>query len=252
MARGRMSDEGTVEPHRKAANLKRTGFTVSAVYLTGVVALGYTAGWSPLALEPNAVGDLLAGVFAPLAFLWLVLGYFQQGEELRASVRALEIQGEELQKSVEQQRALVQISREQFEVEDARARAAIEDAELRSLPFFVFTGTVSNMEDRVIYRLEFKNYRAQASAVTIGIGGTQKISKDFVREGESIGYEFDIERVYRGDLFGRISFLDQKGRGRGQTFYIHADVEDAGLCAPELDPIDEPSFDYWKMRGFSP
>ena len=33
-------------------------------------------------LELNEIGDFMAGVFAPLALLWVVLGYFQQGKEL--------------------------------------------------------------------------------------------------------------------------------------------------------------------------
>lgn len=31
----------------------------------------------------NEWGDFLAGFVAPVAFFWLILGYFQQGEELR-------------------------------------------------------------------------------------------------------------------------------------------------------------------------
>jgi hypothetical protein len=51
-------------------------------------------------MTPNMWGDWAAGLAAPIAFLWLVLGYFQQGEELRLQVR-------ELNASVEQQTALV-------------------------------------------------------------------------------------------------------------------------------------------------
>lgn len=36
-------------------------------------------------LNSNELGDFLAGVFAPLAFLFLYLGYLQQGEALRKS-----------------------------------------------------------------------------------------------------------------------------------------------------------------------
>ena len=46
-------------------------------------------------LEPNSVGDFLAGLFAPLAFLWLVVGLLQQGQELK-------LQYFELKKSVDQ------------------------------------------------------------------------------------------------------------------------------------------------------
>ena len=40
-------------------------------------------------LELNEVGDYLAGAFAPLAFLWLVVGYLQQSAELRLQVTEL-------------------------------------------------------------------------------------------------------------------------------------------------------------------
>ena len=40
-------------------------------------------------LDPNEFGDFLAGVFAPLAFLWIVVGYLQQSAELRLQVAEL-------------------------------------------------------------------------------------------------------------------------------------------------------------------
>lgn len=49
-------------------------------------------------LKPNEVGDLAAGIAAPLAFWWLVLGYYQQGEELRLSNEALKKQSEETER----------------------------------------------------------------------------------------------------------------------------------------------------------
>ncbi|MCI1022591.1 hypothetical protein HWD96_10130 [Pseudomonas putida] len=55
-------------------------------------------------LPLNELGDFAAGAFGPLAFLWLVLGYRQQGVELRISSEALIEQAKELKLSVEQQR----------------------------------------------------------------------------------------------------------------------------------------------------
>lgn len=57
-------------------------------------------------LKPNELGDFLAGLFAPLAFLWLVLGFLIQASELRLSRRDLHEQIE-VQKAVkhEQKRA---------------------------------------------------------------------------------------------------------------------------------------------------
>ncbi len=54
----------------------------------------------------NEIGDFLAGVFSPLAFLWLVLGFIQQGIELRVSSESLKLQTEELGRSVAQQTSL--------------------------------------------------------------------------------------------------------------------------------------------------
>lgn len=68
-------------------------------------------------MTPNEWGDFFAGLFAPVAFLWLILGYLQQGEELQLSTKALHLQADELRNSVEQQRELVEITRQQVESE---------------------------------------------------------------------------------------------------------------------------------------
>jgi hypothetical protein len=64
-------------------------------------------------MKPNEWGDLCAGVAAPIAFLWLVLGFLQQGKELQLSTHALRLQAEELKNSVEQQRELVEVTKKQ-------------------------------------------------------------------------------------------------------------------------------------------
>ena len=68
----------------------------------------------------NEWGDFFAGASAPLAFLWLVIGYFQQGEELSQNTKALEqqekalqLQVDELKQSVEQQnKSAIALSRQ--------------------------------------------------------------------------------------------------------------------------------------------
>lgn len=61
-------------------------------------------------LELNSFGDFLAGIFSPLAFFFLYIGYKQntkaleiQAEELQKSTEALQYQVEEMKKSVEEQ-----------------------------------------------------------------------------------------------------------------------------------------------------
>lgn len=48
-------------------------------------------GWDKiLCMEPNEIGDMLAGVFAPITFLWVALAVFLQRSELRSQREELE------------------------------------------------------------------------------------------------------------------------------------------------------------------
>ena len=80
-----------------------TGF-----YLTFIIGLAAVHPSSVLAMHPNEWGDFLAGTFAPLAFLWLVLGYLQQGQALRQNTEALKLQAHELRLSSETLRQQVE------------------------------------------------------------------------------------------------------------------------------------------------
>ena len=53
-------------------------------------------------LSVEHMGSFLEGAFAPLAFLWLVIGYFLQKKELRQNTDAMKMQFVEIQKSAEQ------------------------------------------------------------------------------------------------------------------------------------------------------
>jgi hypothetical protein len=93
----------------------RFGVVVSIAWL---LVMAWVACYDPAVargMKPNEWGDFFAGFFAPLAFLWLVLGYLQQGQELQLSTKALHLQAEELKNSVQQQRELVEVTRQQVE-----------------------------------------------------------------------------------------------------------------------------------------
>ena len=62
-------------------------FTTGFMYLLGVV------GWDAFVHLPTAdIGSFLEGAFAPLAFLWLVIGHFMQQKEISANTQAIVIQ----------------------------------------------------------------------------------------------------------------------------------------------------------------
>lgn len=120
------------------------GCTLTVLWLGAMGLLWKSQHGLSTALTLNEWGDFYAGVFAPLAFLWLVLGYLQQGEELRNSGRALHLQAEELKNSVEQQSRLVDVSRKQLEQEIQAIKFQREVQEAALLPRFTLAGAGSS------------------------------------------------------------------------------------------------------------
>ena len=74
-------------------------------------------------LKLNEIGDFVAGIGSLIALLWLVIGYFQQGQELRQNTEALNAQQEELRRQAEETARLVQFSRDQATAMKALAQA---------------------------------------------------------------------------------------------------------------------------------
>ncbi len=54
-------------------------------------------------LDLNAKGDFLAGLFAPVAFLWLIIGSFQQQQEITNQLKEMQLQREETKQMVKAQ-----------------------------------------------------------------------------------------------------------------------------------------------------
>lgn len=96
------------------------GIGITVIWLAVIVAFWVFGGLqSPTSL--NELGDFLAGVFAPVAFLWLILGYVQQGKQLDQNTKALEqqekalqLQIDEMKESVKQQTELANIQSEEL------------------------------------------------------------------------------------------------------------------------------------------
>lgn len=84
------------------------GLALTALYLAGLVTYLFIQGQNPAGLRLNELGDFLGGVSSPLAFMWLVLGYFQQSREIRLSGKALQLQAEEMRASRDEQRRIVE------------------------------------------------------------------------------------------------------------------------------------------------
>jgi hypothetical protein len=82
------------------------GLVGTTIYLIVLACRLHETGWDWLQTSNlNEFGDFLAGGFAPLAFLWLVIGYFQQNIELSISTESLGAQLDEMRHAVQQHRA---------------------------------------------------------------------------------------------------------------------------------------------------
>ena len=79
----------------------QVGLVLTALWLgAGVLYVAVSMGWTAfLRLPLGDLGDFLDGAFAPLAFLWLVLGMFLQQRELAANNVAIQRQFEIMQRT---------------------------------------------------------------------------------------------------------------------------------------------------------
>ena len=128
----------------------------------------------------NEWGDFFAGGSAPLALLWLVIGYFQHGKELRLNTRVLETQQEELRHQVEETAQLAKNSERQAEATERLVQITKKDLEREQLlearnakPEFVGNGSDFSVDKLIIY---FRNRGGEARNVEVYYEGDHLLS----------------------------------------------------------------------------
>ena len=97
-----------LDDKRERLGLPLIGLALTVVYLAGLIVYLAVQGQNPADLRLNELGDFLGGVSSPLAFLWLVLGFFQQSREIRLSSTALHLQAAEMKRSVDEHRRIAE------------------------------------------------------------------------------------------------------------------------------------------------
>lgn len=190
------------------------------------------------ALKLNELGDFLAGVFGPIAFLWLVLGFLQQGRELKLSSDALQLQAAELKNSVEQQKEMVAVTREQVSAELEQVRSDRERRISALEPIFAFReiyGHLQNNEyifmvritnagnkitelnvsvDNVAYRLS----QAYSPSLLHGVAFDCHLYLRSLDEHTPFNFTFDYrndEGAYGSQTFNMIPVPPEPNRGPG-------------------------------------
>ena len=106
---GDISDSAAADilnDRRERRRLPLIGLVLSALYVLGLIVYLIIQGQNPADLQMNELGDFLGGVSSPLAFLWLVLGFYQQSREIRMSNQALHLQAREMRRSVDEHRRI--------------------------------------------------------------------------------------------------------------------------------------------------
>ncbi len=119
-------------------HLVEIGGGLTLTYLVIVVVVIWGRADTLMTMPLNEVGDFLAGAFGPVAFLWLVFGFLQQGDELRQGTKALELQAFELKNSVEQQSIMAAAATQQIDAQRAALQLQLDEIDRVNRANFVF------------------------------------------------------------------------------------------------------------------
>lgn len=129
-------DDSSMELSIGGPNFFKIGFWLTLTYISAVVGFSIWDFSDVIAMKPNEWGDFLAGIFGPLALLWVVLGFLQQGSELRNSRDALLLQAKELRHSVDAQNNMADAAWTQVSIEKEYQAKLQNDERLANLPSF--------------------------------------------------------------------------------------------------------------------
>jgi hypothetical protein len=238
----RLAIQDDAELRRDRRRLSRFAWGMTAVWLASVTTY-VLCGWSMLIhLEPNALGDFLAGATAPLAFFWLVVGYFQQGMELRQNSHALMMQADELRLQTAETKALVRESAKQaeaatkaLEFELQRAQDARIAKISAALPRWVCIG---NRSSDLGQTLELQNVGADASALQVrygeDLGHVRLDNVGFVGRGAVVTASIVFNEHARPDLYEfALEYADARGQERSASVRVsrEGDVNVSGITA---------------------
>ncbi|MCU0121803.1 hypothetical protein N8H74_26380 [Pseudomonas sp. B2M1-30] len=179
-----------------------------------------------IVLKLNEIGDLAAGVFGPVAFLWLILGYLQQGRELRLSSEALQLQAKELRLSVDQQREMVGIAGRQLEVELDKVLFEREQRNIALLPNFKLQAVVPSASENLNVSMNIRNLGGLAEDLEILL--VNRVIHRFLalENSGSIDFKFGLPRE-DGSYDFSLRYKYGEGVVRADRYRMRVDVTSA-------------------------
>ena len=189
-------------------------------------------GWGRVgSLDAATLGNFLEGAFAPLAFLWLVIGYFLQRKELEQNTAALRAQAQEIQRTADQ--AIIQSEQMATAEQHTRQQVYMQLAQsvrqqLGSIAGLLYLSSQGAAGDGVVSQSEMSKLFSTMSAHDPEIFSWRLVQAHFQQE--SPGRQFDL-------------FYGTQVRARHTNHFIvvferllkrSAEVDPAGLLADAL------------------
>ena len=159
----------------KAEKTTRIGFVVTFLWLTFIILIGIFNEDNLYKLDLNEFGDFMAGAFAPLAFFWFVIGYFQQGKELQLQREELALQRKEFNFQGKQAQRQADATEKQVAIGERELEAGKKDVR----PNLVYEKTTTASASRQIrYEVNFKNIGGPALNAEVSASDTNVIGYD--------------------------------------------------------------------------
>jgi hypothetical protein len=199
------------------------GFVISVLWLTsGVWYVLHVGDWSPgQNFSLDSVGSFLEGVFAPLAFLWLVLGLFIQQQELAKNTQ-------ELRRTSEQ--SAIQTQAIAATEMNARQETFFKIAEsvkqqLGGISGMLYVSSLGPPGSGRMNREQMDDYFARASSGDCEIFARLFISADFLEEGgiEELLYGTEVRTRHSRNFVRTFERL----RGLAQNCDVDGIIEDS-------------------------
>lgn len=217
---------------------------LTALYVGGAVTIMGAKFDDLIALKLNEMGDLAAGVFGPLAFLWLVLGYVQQGRELKLSSKALRLQADELKASVEQQSIMAAAATRQLQAQQAAFELQVWRHEQEISPEFEVKSfvTLFRYDGLVTSCIRIMNRGHDVRFVSFNFDAVLGIEKPlFFGDLKNGSWSGDISFQYSAPkemMIGRcfIEYLRADNKTLKDEFSIMINAQEAGLIIERTAP----------------
>lgn len=150
----------------------RFSFAITAIWLVlGVVYISSVVGWKAFAQQTApSLGGFLEGAFAPLAFLWLVVGFFLQQQQLHENTRTIQAQLEEMRRAGE----LAEIQARAIAADELHSRQdtflrikQLVDEQLGMISGWIVTSRFSSEED--VMALWLRGARGEDTAFSLDL-----------------------------------------------------------------------------------